>query len=236
MVKKLGYNQPPEIIGQILENKWGKEQLEVIGVVEDFRYNLLINRKNIDPLLLRNVPDQFAYASVKIISPDLMGTVSELEEKWKLIDPVHHFQYEFYDSQLAATHQGIFDLVSILGFISILAITIACLGLLGMATYTAERRKKEVGIRKVMGAEELTIVLLLSKEFFRILFISILIAAPLSYFINNLWLEFLPTRIEFGYQTVLTGTAVLMVLGIVTIGSQTFRAARCNPVDVLKEG
>src|SRR5262249_9291148 len=133
------------------------------------------------------------------------------------------------------THRAIFDVVSILGFISFLAIVIACLGLLGMATYMVERRKKEVGIRKVMGAADWGITLLLSKAFLKVLGIAVLIGAPLSYFINKLWLEILPNRVEFGFGTVAIATLTLMTLGLITIGSQTIKASQTKPVDTLKE-
>lgn len=230
--KKLGYRHPTEIVGEVFEG-WGG-LLEVVGVVEDFQYNLLLNARQIGTLVLRNQPSQFMYLNVKITSHDPMGTVARLEEKWKRIDPVHPIKYEFFDQQLASTHQGIFDVVSILGFVAFLAITIACLGLLGMATYTAERKTKEVSIRKVLGAEDLSIALLLSGEFLKMLAISICIGAPLSYFLNNLWLELFPSRVDFGAGTVLSGAMILLVLGLITIGSQTLRASKRNPVDSLK--
>src|SRR5215213_11188617 len=99
-----------------------------------------------------------------------------------------------------------------------------------MATYTAERRKKEVGIRKVLGAEQWNLTLLLSKEFLIILVISVCLGGPISYFLNNLWLQHLPNRVDFGFTTVLLATFVLLVLGLVTIGSQTIRTAKTNPV------
>ncbi|HNV29642.1 MAG TPA: FtsX-like permease family protein, partial [Cyclobacteriaceae bacterium] len=102
------------------------------------------------------------------------------------------------------------------------------------ATYTAERKTKEVGIRKILGAREYSIALLLSKGFLRMLAVSVLIGAPLSYIINNLWLQEFPNRVEFGLSTVLLGTFILLVLGILTIGSQTLRASKNNPVDALK--
>ncbi len=233
-VKKMGYKHASEVIGETFETKWGKEIVEVTGVVQDFRFKLLLNDDKIGPLIMRNRPEQFQYLNVKVSSSDLMGTVAKLEQKWKKIDPTHQFRYEFFDDQLASTHKGIFDLVSIIGFIAFLAIVIACLGLLGMAIYTAERKKKEVGIRKVMGAEDLSIALLLSKEFLKMLTISICIGAPLSYLINNMWLQALPNRVEFGFGTVFIGTSVLLLLGILTIGSQTFRASRNNPIDSLR--
>ncbi len=231
---KLGFQRPQDAIGQLLETRWGSEQLEVVGVFEEFTYKLLINTREINPITLRNQPAAFQYLNVKIASSDLMGTVEKLEAKWKKIDPIHPFKYEFFDQQLAATHQGIFDLVSILGFIAFLAIVISCLGLLGMATYTTERRTKEIGIRKVLGAEEFSIARLLSKEFIKMLSLAIFIGVPLSYFVNNLWLRMLTVRVEFGVGTVLSGVLVLLILGILTIGSQTLRASKANPVKSLK--
>jgi len=234
MAKRFGFKQPSEIVGELLETKWGGEQWKVVGVVKDFRYRHLINQHEIKPLMVRNQPDQFKYLNVKVSSNELMSTVAGLEAKWKKIDPIHPFKYEFLDQQLQATHRAIFDVVSIFGFIAFLAVVIACLGLLGMATYTAERKTKEVGIRKILGAADWTIAVLLSKEFLRMLGISILIGAPFSYLVSNLWLQEFPNRVEFGIGTVLVGTAVLLVLGLITIGSQTIRASRSNPVDVLK--
>ena len=106
--------------------------------------------------------------------------------------------------------------------------------MLGMATYTAERKKKEVGIRKVLGAENFGIAYLLSREFLKVLAIAVLIGAPLSYVVNSLWLQKFPNRVEFGFGTVFTGTVILLALGLLTIGSQTIRASRTNPVESLR--
>jgi putative ABC transport system permease protein len=163
-----------------------------------------------------------------------MTEIRNLEAAWKKVDPIHPFKYQFYDEQLQATHLAIFDIVKILGFISFLAIVIACLGLLGMATYTAERKTKEVGIRKILGAEDYNLMIFLSKGFLKMLFVSVLIGAPISYVVNNLWLQEFPNRVEFGIGTVLSGVFVLLTLGILTIASQTIRASKGKPIDALK--
>jgi putative ABC transport system permease protein len=235
LVRSMGYQQPSQIVGEILEGKYDKQPLRVAGVVKDFRYKLLLNSHEIGPLVIYNRPASFAYLNVRISTNDLQALISGLDAKWKAMDLVHPIKYEFYDDQLAGTHQAIFDVVSILGFISFLAIVIACLGLLGMAMYMTERRKKEVGIRKVLGAADWGIIVLLSKTFLKVLTISVLIGAPLSYFLNNLWLELLPNRVEFGIGTVVMATLMLLLLGLATVGSQTMRATRMNPVDTLKE-
>ena len=232
-VKALGYPDPGSIVGQAVQSHWSDSPLVVIGVVQNFHMRMILgNDSDTEPLFLYgHVPSSFQYLNIKIASQDVRGTMAKLESRWRLIDPVHAFKYEFYDEDLAASSQGIFDVVAILGFFAMLAVTIACLGMLGMATYTTERRRKEVGIRKVLGAKNFGNAMLLSREFLNILVISILIAAPLSYILNTMWLRKFPNRVEFGWGTVLMGTCVVMVLGLITIGSQTIRASRRNPVD-----
>ncbi|WPP52701.1 ABC transporter permease [Catalinimonas niigatensis] len=232
--KSLGYNLPSEMIGQLLEVNTYEEPVEVIGIMKDARFQTPVMEEEIGPLMFRNQTEKFSYLNVKLASADLKETVAALEDQWKIIDPVHPFKYQFFDDQLVKVNQWLGDLVAIISFIAFLAIVIACLGMLGMATYTAERRTKEVGIRKVLGAENLNVALLLSKSFMKILFISIGIAAPLSYFINNLWLQNFPNRVAFGFGIVLMGSLILLVLGGIAICSQTLRVARKNPVDTLR--
>ena len=232
--KALGFEFASEIVGQILEVAVYDQPVVVVGVFKDFRFQTPVMEEKVGPLLFRNQPEYFSYLNLKVTSSDLNGILAKLEEKWKNIDPVHPFKYHFFDDQLVKVNQWLGDLVSIIGFIAFLAIIIACLGLLGMAIYTTERRTKEIGIRKVLGAAELSLVFLLSKQFLTILLISVLISAPLSYFINDLWLQTFPNRVEFGFSTVVVGCLILLALGLLTIGSQTLRAAKKNPVDSIR--
>lgn len=233
-VKALGFKQPGEIVGTTLISSWNKEALEVVGVVEDFWVKLPIGGDGMEPVFLRNLPSNFSYANIRVTSGNENRVIAQLEQAWKKVDPAHPFKYEFYEDELDSTHAGIFDVVSIVGFLAFVAVTIACLGMLGMATYTAERKRKEVGIRKVLGADDSEIAYMLSRDFLRVLLIAAGIGGPLSYIVNNLWLEVFPTRAEFGIGIVIQGTLILLVLGLLTIGSQTIRASRRNPVDSLK--
>ncbi|HLF35150.1 MAG TPA: ABC transporter permease [Cyclobacteriaceae bacterium] len=233
-VHELGYKDPEQIIGIVLESKWDSDPMEVIGVVNDFRYDMPINRDEIRPLVVCYHPTNFQYLNIKISPGNTMTTIGAMEEKWNDIDPGHPLRYEFYDDQLASTTHGILDVISILSFVSFLAITIACLGLLGMANYTVERRSREVAIRKVLGALDLSIAMLLSREFIKILVIAVFLGAPLSYFVNNFWLQKFPNRVEFGIGKVLAGTLIIILLGLLTIVTQTLRASRQNPVENLK--
>jgi putative ABC transport system permease protein len=231
-VKELGYDHSADIIGELV-NVGDNQPHEVIGVFEDFNFFLPFSSRRTGPIVLRNQPSRFKYALVKI-NPENTNAIADLREKWKSVDPIHPMDYEFYEDRLANNNQGIFDIVSIIGFVAFLAITIACLGLLGMAIYTTERRTKEIGIRKVLGANDVSLTLLLSKEFLIILSISILIAAPTSYFLNNLWLEFLVFRVDIGFGTIFIGSLLLLLLGLLSIAPQTFRASNRNPVNSLR--
>ena len=166
---------------------------------------------------------------------NLKETLAFIENKWKDIDKIHTYEYQFFDEQLANSHAIFGDLISIVGFISILAVSIACLGLLGMATYTAETRLKEIGIRKVMGASVKSILLLLSRGFIILLGIAILIGGPLAYFINNLWLELFAYRVNFGINIFGSAILIMLILGLLTVGSQTLRAALTNPSVTLRD-
>jgi len=233
-VTALGYNDVNEILGQTFEIDATKELLQVVGVVDDFRVRMPMEEDAIAPLILRSEPFTFSYLNVKIVSEDLMKTVSGLEEKWKYFDHAHPFKYQFYDEQLAATNKVLVDAVSILGFLAFLSVSIACLGLLGMTTYSVERRVKEVGIRKVFGAEDLNIALLLTKQFLNLLLASIVIGAPLCYMVNDSWLQNFPNRVDFGFGTLLLGSLILLLLGLFTVGSQTLKVLKSNTLDSLK--
>jgi putative ABC transport system permease protein len=126
------------------------------------------------------------------------------------------------------------DIVYIMGVISFLAVLISCLGLLGMATYNTETRIREISIRKVLGSSNGSLIYLLSKGFLAILLLAVVIALPVSYFLNMLWLEQMAFHVTVDLAVMATGVGLLVLFAIVTIGSQTLRAAVINPIDNLK--
>jgi putative ABC transport system permease protein len=227
----LGYNYPGKIVGEMLSV--GNTAMEVVGVFENFNLLSPISKRKTGPIVVRNEPSLFKYAMIKV-DPSHKHAVAELKKMWKKIDPIHPLEYEYYEERLANNNRGIFDVVTVIGLLAFLAITIACLGLLGMAIYTTERRTKEIGIRKVLGANDIALVFLLSKEFLIILSISVAIAAPASYLLNNLWLQFLVFRVDIGFGTILFGSGILLILGLISIGPQTFKVSNGNPVDSLR--
>ena len=155
---------------------------------------------------------------------------------WTTFNQPQPLLWDRYTTQISNNFDHILfgDFLRIIGLIAGLAIFIACLGLLALATYSAEIRTKEVGIRKVMGAEVWNVVLLLSREFIALLLVAVVIAAPLAWMLNNAWLTILPNRVDFGVGTLVAGIVAIMVLALVTTGSQTIRAALANPVESLR--
>jgi len=232
-VKEFGYENPEDIIGAFFIEKNSGVTLEVIGVTKDFFYEILF-LDPIKPFYFRYIPKDYKYANIKVRGNDLQGTLSYIEDTWKKVDKIHTFEYRIFDDQLAETHGLIKDIISIIGFISILAISIACLGLLGMAIFNTETRIKEIGIRKAMGADTRNIVLLLSKGFVFLLAIAVVIGIPLAYIINNAWLQMFAFRISFGIGIFGLGIGILLILGLITIGSQTIKAANTNPAKILR--
>jgi putative ABC transport system permease protein len=212
----------------------GGYEIQVIGVVADFRFQPPMMSDRIGPLRLGYKSDKFNFMNVRCSRGRVTETLAGLEEKWKSVDPVHPFKYKIYEEQLTDTNRALGDIVSVVGYVSVLALTIACLGLLGMTMYSTGRRTKEISIRKVLGATERGLTMMLSRQFLWLLVTSMLISAPLTYFINNLWLQNFPNKVDFGPDILLLGSLVLLVLGLLTITSQTVKAARSNPVDSLK--
>lgn len=232
--RMLGFKNPADIVGATVTQTWEKVPLEVVGVVKDFWAALPIGGDPLAPLFIQNTPHRFSFANIRIDSRNTSETLAQLERLWKKTDALHPFKYDFYEEDLRSTHEGIHDVVSIVGLLAFIAVIVACLGMLGMAMYTAERKRKEVGIRKVLGASGRSIALLLSREFIVVLFIAICIGAPISYFINNIWLQVFRNRAPFTIDIVVGAVFILFALGLMVIASQSIRASRVNPTESLK--
>ncbi len=230
-VSKWGFDNPHEALGKHLRLEEG-DDVEIIGVVNDFQHGLMMD--DIEPLLFRYDPEKFRYANIKIAPGAFEKVNVYIGNKWKAMDKYHTYESRLYDHALAETHALFGDISYIVGFIAFLAIVIACLGLLGMVTFAAETKTKEIGIRKTMGATAKNIIYNLSKGYFILLAIAVVLAIPLTWFINDLWLREFANKINIGVGHYLIGIGIMILLGLLTIGSQTFRAARSNPVDALR--
>lgn len=233
-IKTLGFENIQNAIGVPIYLEGGNDALLIAGVIENFKFQNPIMGDGSKPLILRNQPELFSFVNVKFSGKNASNVLSELESKWAEIDAIHPFKYYMYDQQLSKSTRWFGDLVAVIGFIAFLAIVITCLGLLGMAIYLTERRTKEVGIRKVLGASGAQLTVLLGKSFLKILIAAIVISAPLSYLVNNLWLENFPNRVDFGIGTILIGSLILLTLGMLTISFQLISVSNRNPTESLK--
>lgn len=231
----LGYQRPKDIVGETIMIGEGEKVVQVIGLVKNFIFDLLMEADKNDPLLIRYLPDDLTYMNVRYDHREKVGAVIEyMEHKWKALDPIHSFKYEVYEEELKATNSIFSDVTYILGFISFLTICISCLGLLGMAAYTAESKKREIGIRKVHGAEIKSIALLLSNGFIWMFTIAIVVTVPIAYLLNSIWLEEFSYHVDFSARIIFLGIGIMFILGFGTILSQTIRAASANPVKSLR--
>ena len=228
--RQYGYSNPGDIVGKKFD-QWGRKG-EVIGVVKDFNFISLHN--NIEPLTLPFDAYASRYMSLKVKGENLPIILSQIESVWKELVPHRPFIYSFLDQDFNRQYESDFSFRQVFTIFSVLAILIACLGLLGLATYTAEIRTKEIGIRKVLGAEISSIVALLSKDFITLVLVAIVLAVPVTWYAMNSWLEGFAYRIEIGWWIYLLAGLVAVIIAMATISSQAFKAAMLNPVKSLK--
>lgn len=230
MVAGFGYPSAAAAVGQRLFIDG--HAAEISGVVKDFQF--LEVTRGIEPLILRNRKREFGYVTVRIASNDEASTVSFLQSIWKKVNPDTKFDYTFFDTQLHFFHDMLKNAAAIIGSLALLAVVISCLGLLGMAVYTAETRRKEVGIRKVLGSGVGQIIFLLSKNYLILLSIAILIATPVAYVLNNIWLQTFVSRVSISPALLLLCIGSLSGICFFIVGLQAWQVSRINPVKSLR--
>jgi ABC-type antimicrobial peptide transport system permease subunit len=208
--------------------------MTIVGVMQDFHYGKVDNL--IEPVAFMHwTPEDRAIINVKIQSTDLPATRAKIESVWKKIDPVHPFEAQFYDQTIEEAYSEFSSMIKIIGFLSLLAISIASMGLFGMVVFTTETRLKEISIRKVMGASSGSLVFLLSRGFLLLLSISALIALPVTYFFfKHVVLTHFPYHTPVQAAELFVGLLVVLLIAFLMIGSQTMKAAGRNPAQVLK--
>jgi putative ABC transport system permease protein len=205
---------------------------KIIGVVKDFNFNSL--RDNITPVMLVMKDDWMATLSVRLNTANLPALMQQVQNKWKTLQPNLQFEYSFMGEDFNALYNNEQRMGSIFIVFTTLAIVIAGLGLFGLAAYAAEQRNREISIRKVLGAEVVTIVAMLSKDFIKLVFISIVIAAPLAWLIMQKWLEGFAYRQNFQWWVIAVTALGALVIAFITVSYQSIRAALVNPVDSLR--
>lgn len=231
--KALHYKSSIEAIGQTVIYEPDSSKKTIIGVLADYNHQILFSK--IEPLAIIYNPGEYQFVHVKF-NGKYDDALRSVTGAWSSVNPDFRIDAQTLEEKITGFYDTVFgDLVNVVGVISFLAIFISCMGLMGMATYTTETRTKEISIRKVLGSKDAQLVLLLSKGFLRLLSLAVLVGVPMAWLLNNLWLDMLPYRTSFDIRLIATGVATMLVLGGITIASQTLRAVFINPVDNLRE-
>ncbi|UOQ69875.1 ABC transporter permease [Hymenobacter volaticus] len=213
------------------DNQGHKVTYRVIGVIKDFHFKSL--HEPITPLIM-TLANSSGAVIVKVKGADLAGLVTTLKEQWMKFSPEEPFSYSFLDERFMQTYEAERKLGRILYLFAGLTVLVACLGLFGLATFTAEQRTKEIGIRKVLGASVTNIVSLLSKDFLKLVVVANVVAWPLAWWAMHRWLQDFAYRINVSWWVfVLVGAAALLI-ALVTVSVQAVRAAAANPIKNLR--
>jgi putative ABC transport system permease protein len=229
--RKFGWS-PEEAVDKKLRFAEGRPG-QIIGVVKDFHFQSL--SEAIDPITIIIDEQNLAFASLKLNTQDESDIIAYVKDKWESVEQGREFDYFFIDEEFRALYSSEERLSDILSFFALLAIFVACLGLFGLASFTAEQRTKEIGIRKVLGANVQNIVFHLSKEFVRWVVFANLIAWPTAYFVmRSYWLADFPYRIDPRVLTFILAGIISLLIAVLTVSFQVVRAAVSNPIDSLR--
>ncbi len=226
-VRAMGLENP---IGQELD--YGDQKGQIIGVVQDFHSRSL--HSAIDPLLIMYQPEYASLALVKIQADQTQEALKNVQKVFRVYNPDYPFSYSFLSDRYAQLYERERAVGRLTNAFAVLAIIIACLGLYGLASFSAERRTQEIGIRKALGATVSGILLLLSKDYVKLIVIAVVIAVPVvNYFIQD-WLGGFAYRIDVGWWLFLLPALAVVLIALLSVSFQTVRAARRNPVDSLR--
>jgi putative ABC transport system permease protein len=210
----------------------GRDTLTIVGITANFHQLGL--QKNIDPMILIPRPNSNQFYSLKMSGGNTEQTIATLQRIWSQFFPRDPFNYFFLDESFGQQYKADMLFGSVFGIFAFLAILIACFGLLGLSAYNVLQRTKEIGIRKVMGATVNSILILLSRDFLKLILIAMVLAIPLAWYVMSKWLEDYAFRIRIGWWVFATAGLTALIIAVITICIQTLKAAKMNPALSLK--
>jgi putative ABC transport system permease protein len=234
-INQLGFRSPQEAVGGKVKFDWRGQTYTwtVIGVVKDFHFRDLHVPIGPYGFQLNNQPS-YNYLIVHAKASEVASLLKFLGATWHKLNPNEPFEYTFLDEDFQKNYKAESRLSAIVGYFTVIAILISCLGLFGLATFSAEQRIKEIGVRKVLGASVTGIVALLSKDFLKLVGISIIIASPAAWWIMNKWLQDFAYRTNISWTVFVITTITALLIALITISFQAIRAAIVNPVRSLR--
>lgn len=232
LAKSLGYASPEKLLGRRVKIGLNDITAEIVGVTRDFHASSL--RETIQPVIMLNFPDYYFTAGLKLQPTNLPTTLAAIERVYKQYFPNSLFEAEFLDQSLQKLYEEESRQFTLLRVFAGLALIICCLGLWGLATFTIERRTKEIGIRKVLGASTANVVTLLSKDFLKLVLIALVVASPLAWYAMNQWLEDFAYKINIEWWMFALTGVLAVAIALLTVSFQSVKAALMNPVKSLK--
>ncbi len=230
LVRNAGFKSPEEILGKEM-TIWDK-RYPVVGVVKDFHTVSL--RRPIEATAMFNRVVSYRTLGLKIEMRKSQDVIDNLKDKWESRYPQHLFEYQFLDESIAEFYDGERRMSILLSIFTSMAIFIGCLGLFGLATFMANQKTKEIGVRKVLGASVQSIIMIFSKEYLILITIGFVLAAPLGYLAMSAFLEEFEYKIPLGPGIFITGLVITLAIAALTVGFKSFRAASANPVKSLR--
>ena len=228
--RMFGYRDPAQAVGRRF-SQFGRDG-RIIGVMKDFHFRSL--QQQIQPLTLRIEPQACYLVAVKVATGHLPATMAAIATTWKRVVPYRPFLYYFLDEYFDKQYRADERFGRLFLYFTILAISISCLGLLGLSAYSTVQRTKEVAVRKVMGASVTGIVQLLSRDFLKLVVLSFLVSTPLAWWIMQRWLMDFAYRIRIGWVDFAVPGVLAVMIAVITISGNALRAALANPADVLR--
>jgi len=228
--KLLGFSTPKDAVGKTIHVE-GK-QWDVIGVIADYHQKSL--RYPLEPLVLMPLYSTYSALSAKVDTKDIAETMKAIKAKYDAFFPGNLFDYFFLDDRFNQQYANDQLFGKVFGIFSAFAIFIACLGLLGLSLFATTQRTKEIGVRKVLGASVSNIIMLLSKDFIKLVLIAFLIASPVAWFVMNNWLSDFAYRINISAWIFISAGLLAVIIALVTISFQAIKAAIANPVKSLR--
>jgi len=234
-VRKAAWKSLAEALGRSLRMSHAGQDYngKIVGVVKDF--HVFSFRETVWPLVINIMPmNKYNFISFRISAQDVTTTLEHLRNVWSKFAPSYPLDYYFLDDDFARLHQADQQLGRVFQAFAWLAIGIACLGLFGLAAFTAERRTKEIGVRKVLGATVTNVVTLLSKDFVKLVLLANLIAWPLAWYAMNKWLQSFAFRVEIQWWVFALAGSLALLIALLTVSAQAIKAALANPVEALR--
>lgn len=232
-VKQLGVPEP--VLGQLIvwdETPDTTYYAKVIGVVKDFHFTSL--RLEIKPFAFVITPSRTSLFALKMSGQNLRETLAQIESTWASLVPGRPFDYYFLDESLDKLYRSEQNFRTVFSAMTLLSVIIACLGLFGLAAFTAEQRTKEIGIRKVLGATVSSVTVLLSKDFAKLVMIAYVIACPIAWYAMQKWLQGFAYRIDMGWWVFALAGGLALIIALFTVSTQAIKAALANPVNSLR--